>query len=101
MVAGVSYFGDLTPEQEAAQEYNSRRRFNAALQAQEGFIGGYLLRRPDGRRVGMTIWESAELMQRGFMAANAVPLLPGQDGSLIPGPESSEIWEVLDTMDRG
>ena len=100
MIAGIAYFGVMTPEQEAASEFNARRRFIPALQAQEGFIGGYMLRRPDGRRMGITIWENAELMQPGVQAANAVPLLPGQDGSLIPGPEATEICEVVEKLDR-
>jgi hypothetical protein len=51
MIARVAYFGHLTPEQEAASEFNARERFKAAISSQDGFIAGYWLRRPDGRMI--------------------------------------------------
>jgi len=55
MIARIGYFSHLTPEQEAASEYNFRERFKAAITSQDGFIAGYWLRRPDGRLISLSI----------------------------------------------
>jgi antibiotic biosynthesis monooxygenase len=96
MIARIGYFGHLTPEQEAASEYNLRERFKAAISSQDGFIAGYWLRRPDGRIISFSIWESEEKLRLGGTRANAVPLLPGQVAELIPEAEGAEICQVWD-----
>lgn len=96
MIARIGYFGHLSPEQEAASEFNFRERFKAAITSQDGFIAGYWLRRPDGRMISLSIWESEEKLRTGGMRAHAVPLLPGQIAEQIPGPESEEICQVED-----
>lgn len=96
MIARIGYFGHLTPEQEAASEYNFRERFKAAITSQDGFVAGYWLRRPDGRLISLSVWQSEEHLQLGGMRANAVPLLPGQVAELIPEPEQVEICQVED-----
>jgi hypothetical protein len=96
MIARIGYFGHLTPQQEAASEFNLRERLKAALTSQDGFIAAYWLRRPDGRFISLTIWDSEEQMRVGGMRANAVPLLPGQDATQIAEPESVEVCQVMD-----
>jgi heme-degrading monooxygenase HmoA len=96
MIARIGYFGRLTPEQEAASEFNFRERFKAALTAQDGFIAAYWLRRPEGRFIALSVWESEEHMRVGGMRANAVPLLPGQVATQIAEPESVEVCHVMD-----
>jgi hypothetical protein len=96
MIARIGHFDPMTPEQMAAAEFNLRERFKPALTAQEGLVAAYWLKQPDGHWLSFTIWESVEHLIQGGTRANATPLLPGQDGSLIPGPVSHEIWEVVD-----
>ncbi len=96
MIARIGYFGHLTPEQEAASEYNFRERFKAAITSQDGFIAGYWLRRPDGRLISLSIWENEEKLRLGGMRANAAPLLPDQVAEQIAEPESVEVCEVVD-----
>jgi hypothetical protein len=96
MIARIGYFGHLTPEQEAASEVNFRERFKAAITSQDGFIAGYWLRRPDGRLIALSVWETEEKMRLGGMRANAVPLLPGHVAAQIAEPESVEVCYVVD-----
>jgi heme-degrading monooxygenase HmoA len=96
MIARIGYFGHLTPEQEAASLDNLRRRFKPAISSQEGYIAGYWLRRPDGRLISVSIWQSEDHLRSGGMHAQAVPLLPGQVAELIPHAEHEEICQVVD-----
>jgi hypothetical protein len=41
------------------------------------------------------VWESEEAMRRGAARANATPLLPGQDATKIPSPDSVEQFDVV------
>src|SRR5690242_6002731 len=43
MIARIGYFGDLTPEQEAASLTNLRERFKPAITSQDGFVAAYWL----------------------------------------------------------
>ena len=96
MIARIGYFGHLTPEQEAASLDNLRRRFKPAISSQEGYIAGYWLRRPDGRLISLSIWQSEDHLRAGGTRAQAVPLLPGQVAELIPHAELEEICQVVD-----
>jgi hypothetical protein len=86
----------LTPEQEAASLDNLRRRFKPAISTQDGYIAGYWLRRPDGRLISLSIWQSEDHLRSGGTRAQAVPLLPGQVAELIPHAEHEEICQVED-----
>jgi hypothetical protein len=74
MIARIGYFGHLTPEQEAASLDNLRRRFKAAISSQDGYVAGYWLRRPDGRLISLSIWQSEDhLRNGGTRAGRAAP----------------------------
>jgi Antibiotic biosynthesis monooxygenase len=95
-IARIAYFGHLTPEQEAASLHNLRERFKAVISSQDGYVAGYWLRRPDGRLISLSVWQSEEHLRAGGMRAHAVPLLPGQVAELIPEAEHVEICQVVD-----
>ena len=95
MIARMGTFSSLTPEAAAESRRNLLERFLPALKAQEGFVGGYWLTATDGRHLSITVWESEEAMRRGAARANATPLLPGQDATKIPSPDSVEQFEVV------
>lgn len=95
MIARIGTFLFLTPEAAAESRRNLLERFLPALKAQEGFAGGFWLNGEDGRHLSITVWASEEAMQQGAVRANATPLLPGQDPAKIPGPDTSELCEVV------
>lgn len=96
MIARIGYFEGLTEEQKRAQEDNTKRRFRAAITSQPGLVALLYLERPNGDRISLTVWESAEAMAEGGARANATPLLPGQRGEDIPSPNRVEMVEVHD-----
>jgi hypothetical protein len=87
MIARIGYFGHLTPEQEAASLHKLRERFKAAISSQDGYVAGYWLRRPDGRLISLSIWQSEKHLRNSGVRAQAIPLLPGQVAELIPEAE--------------
>lgn len=95
MIALLSRFAALTPEIEADVRRNLQERFLPALQRQPGFISGYWGKGDDGNPVGITIWESREAAETGSRAANATPLLPGQDPAKLPSPVRTELVEIV------
>lgn len=95
MIARIGYFEGLTEEQKRAQEVNAPR-FRPAITSQPGILALFYLERPNGDRVSLTIWETAQAMAEGGARANATPLLPGQRGEDIPSPNRVEILEVHD-----
>ena len=95
MIARIGTFLTLTPEAAAESRRNLLERFLPALKDQEGFVGGFWLNGEDGRHLSITVWASEEAMRRGAARANAVPLLPGQDPAKIPGPDTTELCEVV------
>jgi hypothetical protein len=96
MIARVAYFEGLTQEQKRVQDDNTMRRFKAALTSQPGLVALFYLERPNGDRVGFSVWESAQAMEEGGSRANAVPLLTDQRGEDIPSPTRMEVWAVRD-----
>jgi hypothetical protein len=96
MIARIGYFGHLTPEQEAASLDNLRRRFKPAISSQNGYVAGYWLRRPDGRLISLSMWQSEDHLRNGGMRAHEAPLQPGQVAELIPEAEHVEICQVVD-----
>ncbi len=95
MIARVAVFPPLPPDVDAEVRRNVRERFLPALRAQDGFVDGYWLTREDGSWLSLTVWESEEAQRRGGAAANAMPLLPGQDPDKLPGPTTVETYQVF------
>ena len=95
MILRLAEFAPPPPEVREAAVRNLMERFKPALARQPGFVAGYWAGAEDGRLVSITVWESEEASRRGGAAANATPLLPGQDPTLIPSPERVETLTVL------
>jgi hypothetical protein len=95
MIIRLATFAPMTPEIEVESRRNLTERFMPALQSQPGFIAGYWARGEDGRPVSITVWESVEAAQQGAVAANAMPLLPGQDPEKLPSPANVETLQVV------
>jgi hypothetical protein len=96
MIVRVATFAPMTPAVEAEARRNMVERFKPALAAQPGLLAAYWTRAEDGHWVSITAWESRGAMERGSVAANAVPLLPGQDPEKIPSPEGMEVLNVME-----
>ena len=95
MIVRIATFAPATPEVEAEARRNLLERFMPALTSQPGFVAGYWATAEDGRLMSITVWESEEALQRGGEAANATPLLPGQNQENIPSPERVETLTVV------
>ncbi len=95
MIVHLATFAATTPDVRAEGMRNLTERFKPALVTQPGFIAGYWAETEDGRMVSITVWESEAALEHGGAAANALPLLPGQDPSKIPSPERVETLTVV------
>ena len=83
MIVRLATFASPTPDVRAEALRNLTERFQPALVAQPGFVAGYWAEAEDGRLVPITVWESEAAAERGGAAANATPLLPGQDSGTV------------------
>jgi heme-degrading monooxygenase HmoA len=95
MIVRLATFASTTPDVRAEAIRNLRERFQPALIAQPGFIAGYWAEAEDGRLVSITVWESEAAAEQAGVAANATPLLPGQDPAKIPSPERVDTLRVI------
>jgi hypothetical protein len=95
MIVRFASFAPMTEEEDAETRRNLFERFMAALKAQDGLVFGTRAIAEDGTWRSITGWESEEAMRAGAERANASPLLPGQDASMIPSPARTEIFEVV------
>jgi hypothetical protein len=96
VIVRLATFAPMTADVETEARRNMRERFKAALAAQPGLLAAYWTTAEDGHWVSITAWESREAMERGSIAANAVPLLPGQDPAKIPSPARMEVLSVME-----
>jgi hypothetical protein len=96
MIVRIATFASWMPEIESEVRRNLIERFKPALIAQPGFIAAYWATAEDGHAVSISVWESQEAMVRGGAAANATPLLPGQDPENIPAPARVETFTVFE-----
>jgi hypothetical protein len=95
MIVRLAAFASPTPDVRAEARRNLLERFQPALVVQPGFVAGYWAEAEDGRLFSITVWESEAVAARAAEAANAVPLLPGQDPAKIPSPERVETLTVV------
>jgi len=99
MYAQLTYFdGPRTPEQLAAADFAAKSRIIPAITAVPGHVKSYLLRRPDGTEVVVSIAESEQALIEGQKAIMGSQLLPGEDPALLPGPDRVELYPVLDVV---
>ena len=95
MIVRLATFASPPPDVRAEALRNLTERFQPALVAQPGFVAGYWAEAEDGRMVSITVGESEAAAERGGAAANATPLLPGQDPAKIPSPDRVETLTVV------
>ena len=100
MYAQLTYFdGPRTPEQQAAEDFAGRERLLPAVTKLGQEFRVYLLRRDDGSAVVISIAGSQQALLDAQKAIMSTELLPGEDPSLLAGPDRIELYPVLDVHD--
>jgi hypothetical protein len=100
MYAQLTYFdGPRTPEQQAAEDFASRERLLPAVSHLGQAFRVYRLRRDDGSMVVISIADSQQALLDAQKAIMSTDLLPGEDPSLLPGPDRIELYPVLTMHD--
>ncbi len=103
MFAQLTYFdGPRSPELITAAERANRERLQPAILAEpsvrDDLVAIYQLRRPDGGEVTVVIVEHEDTLDRAREVIMGTELLPGEDPALLPGPDRSERYQVVQTM---
>lgn len=97
MHAQLTYFdGPRTPEQQAAEDFAGRERLLPVISRLGQAFRVYRLRRDDGSTVVISIADSQQALLDAQKAIMSTELLPGEDPSLLPGPDRIELYPVLD-----
>lgn len=92
MIARVGVFNSLSGEEWLD---NVKLRVAPATRQMRGNLGGFWLQdRTTGKVLSISFWESMEALQSNPPLTN-ISLLPGQDPSKIPSPDSQEFYEVV------
>jgi hypothetical protein len=100
MYAQLTYFdGPRTPQQVAADDFAARERIVPAVSKLGHPFRIYLLRRPDGSQVVVSVADSEQALLDAQKAIMGTALLPGEDPALLPGPDRIELYPVIDTHD--
>ncbi|MGH3360654.1 MAG: hypothetical protein ACRDO7_17760 [Nocardioidaceae bacterium] len=100
MHAQLVYFDGPRPRELVdASDRASWERIAPALAAHPDLDGqlvaNYQLRRPDGSEVIVTVARSGEALRTASSVIAELPLLPGEDPALLPGPDRVEVYEVV------
>jgi len=103
MHAQLTYFdGPRSPELVTAADRASRERIIPAILARPALrndlVGLYQLRRPDGGEITVVIVEHEDTLDRAREVIMSTELLPGEDPALLPGPDRSERYQVVNTL---
>ena len=102
MYAQLIYFdGPRSPEQLAAEDFAATERIKPAVSAVPGTIRTYVLRRPDGAEIIVTLAETEQALLAGQDAIMGTSLLPGENPDLLPGPDRVEIYPVHEVHEHG
>lgn len=100
MYAQLTYFdGPRSPEELAAADFAARERILPAVTSLGQPIRVYRLRRDDGSQVVIAIADSEQVLLDAQKAIIGTELLPGEDPALLPGPDTIELYPVLDVHD--
>jgi hypothetical protein len=100
MYAQLTYFdGPRTPEQQAAEDFAGQERLLPAITRLGQEFRVYRLRRDDGSTVVISIAGSQQALLDAQKAIMSTELLPGEDPSLLPGPDRIELYPVLEVHD--
>lgn len=100
MYAQLTYFdGPRTAEQVAADDFATRERIVPAVSALGHRFRVYLLRRDDGSQVVVSIADTEQALLEAQKAIMGSQLLPGEDPTLLPGPDRVELYPVTQVHD--
>jgi hypothetical protein len=102
VAASVGYFdGPLSPARLAAARRGGRDRLRPALQRVPALIRTVVLWHPaDSKMAVVQLATSAEGLQQVAAAVTATELLPGEDPSLLTGPDRVQAHRVLSYLVR-
>lgn len=101
MYAQLTYFdGPRNPEQLAAADFAAEQRIRPAAESVPGNIRTYVLRRPDGAEVVVSLAESEQALIDTQKAIMSTTLLPGEDPALLRGADRVEIYAVHQAVDH-
>lgn len=101
MYAQLTYFdGPRGADMLAAADFAAKERITPAIASVPGTIRSYVLRRDDGSEVVLTLAETEQALLDGRTAIMSTRLLPGEDAALLPGPDRSEIYPVLEVVEH-
>lgn len=101
MYAQLIYFDKPRgPEQLAAADFAVEHRIKPAAAAVPGNIRTYVLRRPDGAEVVVSIAESEQVLIDTQKAIMSTTLLPGEDPALLTGADRVELYPVHDVFEH-
>jgi len=96
MYAQLVYFdGPRSADQLEAADYAATHRIEPALAHVPGLLATYELRRHDGSGVVIVIAESEDVVRAVQRAILDTKLLPGEDVTLLPGPDRVETYPVI------
>ena len=101
MYAQLTYFDQpRNPEQLAAADFAAEQRIKPTVATVPGNIRTYVLRRPDGSEVVVTLAESEQALLDTQKAIMSTTLLPGEDPALLRGADRVEIYPVHETVEH-
>lgn len=91
----LTFDGPLAEAVVQAAERAARERIAPAMAGRSGSVRLLELWQPELRRqVVITLATSLEALEEGGRAIAAMPLLPGEDLALLPGPDHVEMFRV-------
>lgn len=91
----LTFTGPISEAVEDAGERASRERIVPAMTGHPGTVRLLSLWQPELRReVVITLATSLEALEEGSRKIGSLPLLPGEDVALLPGPDHVEMFRV-------
>src|ERR1700748_2786575 len=96
MYAQLTYFdGPRTPEQIAAEDFAGRKRIIPAVSQTGHRFRVYVMRRDDGAQIVVSVADSEQALLDAQKAIMSTELLPGEDPTLLPGPDRIELYPIV------
>ncbi len=94
-MAWVGYFDGLTEAEMTAHDRAGRDRIRPATAGLPGLVAAYSLRTlANDSALELVLCTSADAIEAGNRTVEATELLPGEDPSLLHGPDRVEIYRV-------
>jgi plasmid stabilization system protein ParE len=91
----LTFGGPLSDDVLRAAERAGRERIAPAMEGHPGAVRLITLWQPEQRRqVVITLATSLEALEEGSRRIGELPLLPGEDIALLPGPDHVEMFRV-------